>query len=137
MLRETWVEPERLFDARFEMPPADAVDVVFPVPTSLSLFADAVSQTPDLAHHLERLAEVGFPMERTADESWRHFAGWRVNYESIAYRLASSINAVPAPWSGPRRSAVPEVAHRRFLNRTPDHPEGTPGPFTRPPPDPS
>ncbi|MEO8293075.1 MAG: hypothetical protein ABI635_08025 [Actinomycetota bacterium] len=86
---------------------------------------------------LARLEEVGFPMERTADESWRHFAGWRVNYESIAYRLASSINAVPAPWSGPRRSAVPEVSHRRFLNRTPDHPEGTPGLFTRPPPDPS
>ena len=86
---------------------------------------------------LARLEEVGFPMERTADESWRHFAGWRVNYESIAYRLASSINAVPAPWSGRRRSAVPKVAQRRFLNRTPDHPEGTPGPFTRPPPDPS
>lgn len=82
---------------------------------------------------LARLAEVGFPTERDADESWRHFAGWRVNYESIAYRLASAINAVPAPWSGPRRTAVPAVAKRPFLNRTPDHPEGIPGPFTRPP----
>lgn len=82
---------------------------------------------------LARLAEVGFLMERDADESWRHFAGWRVNYESIAYRLASSIDAVPAPWSGPRRSAVPVVSQPPFLNRTPDHPEGVPGPFTRPP----
>ncbi|MBA3689841.1 MAG: hypothetical protein H0W82_00320 [Actinobacteria bacterium] len=82
---------------------------------------------------LVRLGEVGFPMERDADESWRHFAGWRVNYEPIAYRLAFAIDAVPAPWSGARRRAVPEVASRRFLNRTPDHPEGATGPFTRPP----
>jgi hypothetical protein len=82
---------------------------------------------------LARLAEVGFVMERDADESWRHFTGWRVNYESIAYRLASTIDAVPAPWSGPRRSAVPVVSQPPFLNRTPDHPEGVPGPFTRPP----
>ena len=82
---------------------------------------------------LARLAEVGFLTERDADESWRHFAGWRVNYESIAYRLASTINAVPAPWSGPRRGSVLTVPQRRFLNRTPDDPEGAPGPFTRPP----
>jgi hypothetical protein len=82
---------------------------------------------------LARLAEVGFIMERDADESWRHFVGWRVNYEPIAYRMASAINAAPAPWSGPRRSAVPEVAQRPFLNRTPDQPDGARGPFTRPP----
>ncbi len=82
---------------------------------------------------LARLVEVGFVMERDADESWRHFAGWRVNYEPIAYRLAFGIDAVPAPWSGPRRRAVPAVARRRFLNRTPDDPEGAPGPFTRRP----
>jgi hypothetical protein len=82
---------------------------------------------------LARLAEVGFQTERDPDESWRHFAGWRVNYESIAYRLASAIDAVPAPWSGPRRGVGPEATQRRFLNRTPDNPEGTLGPFSRPP----
>ena len=82
---------------------------------------------------LARLAEVGFVMEREADQAWRHFSGWRVNYESIAYRMASSIDAVPARWSGPRRDGVPPVAQRRFMNRTPDNPEGTLGPFSRPP----
>jgi hypothetical protein len=82
---------------------------------------------------LARLSEVGFVMEREPDEAWRHFSGWRVNYESIAYRLALKIDAVPARWSGPRRGGVPPLAQRRFVNRTPDNPEGTLGPFTRPP----
>jgi hypothetical protein len=55
-----------------------------------------------------------------------------VNYEAIAYRLASAIDAVPAPWSGPRRGVGPLTTQRRFLNRTPDNPEGTLGPFSRP-----
>src|SRR3982751_2152242 len=58
MLRETWVEPTRLFDVRSEAPPADALDVVFSVPTSVSLFADAVDQTPHLTHLLDRMATV-------------------------------------------------------------------------------
>ena len=52
---------------------------------------------------VQRLSEVGFPTERTAEEAWPHFRGWRVNYESIAYALASATDAVPALWSGPRR----------------------------------
>ncbi len=81
---------------------------------------------------LARLEEVGFVTERDPDETWRHFSGWRVNYESIAYRMASTIDAVPARWSGPRRANVPPAAQRRFVNRTPDNPEGTVGPFTLP-----
>jgi hypothetical protein len=81
---------------------------------------------------LARLAEVGFVTERVPDETWRHFAGWRVNYESIAYRIASAIDAVPARWSGPRRGGVPTSEPRRFVNRTPDNPDGTAGPFARP-----
>ena len=50
-----------------------------------------------------RLTDAGFPTERTAEEAWPHFRGWRVNYESIAYALASATDAVPALWSGPRR----------------------------------
>lgn len=50
-----------------------------------------------------RLEEVGVPMKRTAEESWPHFRGWRVNYEALAYTLADRVSAPPAPWSGPRR----------------------------------
>ncbi len=52
---------------------------------------------------VDKLAEVGFPMERSAQESWPDFRGWRVNYESVAYRLADRLTAPPAPWSGTRR----------------------------------
>jgi hypothetical protein len=71
-----------------------------------------------------RLQSVGFPMVRTPDEAWPHFQGWRVNYESIVYRLAWSIDAVPALWSGPRRSGDRTISTKRVVNRTPDHPEG-------------
>jgi len=51
---------------------------------------------------IEKLAEAGFPVERSAEESWPDFRGWRVNYETLAYRLADRLIAPPAPWSGPR-----------------------------------
>jgi hypothetical protein len=49
------------------------------------------------------LQEVGFPMERTAEEAWPDFHGWRVNYEHATYRLCDRLTAPPAPWSGTRR----------------------------------
>ena len=73
---------------------------------------------------LARLAGVGFVAERTPEDAWRHFQGWRVNYESIAYRLAFATDAVPARWSGPRRYAGGHDDRRPFLNRTPEDPEG-------------
>ena len=73
---------------------------------------------------LARLAGVGFVAERSPDDAWRHFQGWRVNYESIAYRLAFATDAIPARWSGPRRYAGGQDDRRPFLNRTPDDPEG-------------
>jgi hypothetical protein len=66
------------------------------------------------------LEHVGFPMERTAAEAWPDFRGWRVNYESVAYRLCDRLIAPPAPWSGTRRylrSGV--VAPRRPPQRAP------------------
>jgi hypothetical protein len=54
----------------------------------------------DQAVHM--LSEIGFPMELSAEEAWPIFRGWRVNYESNAYRLANRVFAAPAPWSGPR-----------------------------------
>ncbi|MEU1625402.1 hypothetical protein ABZ746_08730 [Streptomyces sp. NPDC020096] len=68
---------------------------------------DALELTyEDFLRGVARMAEQGYPMERTPEEAWPHFHGWRVNYEALAYRLARDIDAVPAPWSGPRRTAV-------------------------------
>jgi hypothetical protein len=78
---------------------------------------------------IARLESVGFEMERTPDEAWPHFQGWRVNYESIAYRLAWATDAVPAAWSGPRRSGEEPITPRRVVNRTPENPDGAPPPF--------
>ena len=72
---------------------------------------------------VSRLETVDFPMERTADEAWPHFVGWRVNYESIAYALAARIDAVPALWSGPRRHMATSMAPQRPPNRRPDNPD--------------
>src|SRR3954453_7897510 len=68
------------------------------------------------------LEEVGFPTERTAEEAWPDFHGWRVNYEAVAYRLADRLVVPPAPWSGPRRHVGPNIVdprrppHRRPAN---------------------
>ena len=67
------------------------------------------------------LDHVGFPMERTAAEAWPDFRGWRVNYESVAYRLCDHLTAPPAPWSGNRR-------HLRFGHR---RAEAAPAALTR------
>jgi len=58
----------------------------------------------DFLEGVARMRLQGFPMERTPEEAWPHFAGWRVNYEALAYALAHHIDAVPATWSGPRRT---------------------------------
>lgn len=70
---------------------------------------------------VHQLEEVGFPMERTAEEAWPHFRGWRVNYESVAYALADYAVAPPGPWSGPREH-LPGMAiiPQRPANRRPD-----------------
>ena len=52
---------------------------------------------------VDMLASYGFPMERSAEEAWPDFRGWRINYETVAYRLADRLIAPPAPWSGTRR----------------------------------
>jgi hypothetical protein len=68
----------------------------------------------------EMLAAMSFPMERTVEEAWIDFRGWRVNYEASAYWLCSRYTAPPAPWSGPRRHLRSgSVAPRRPPQRTP------------------
>ena len=57
----------------------------------------------EFARAVAMLTALGYPVERSAEEAWPDFRGWRVNYESVAYRLADRLTAPPAPWSGPRR----------------------------------
>ena len=72
-----------------------------------------------------RLEEVGFTMERTPEQAWPHFRGWRVNYESLAYDLAYRVDAVPALWSGPRRRLKAVMAPNRPPDRRPETPDVT------------
>jgi len=58
---------------------------------------------------VERLVSVGWKLERDQDVAWRHFHGWRVNYEAAAYGLALRLDAPPALWSGPRRKGRGQV----------------------------
>jgi hypothetical protein len=71
-----------------------------------------------------RLEQVHFPMERDLEDSWRHFQGWRINYESIVDSLTRLTLPPPAPWLLAQPMMGP-AERPGVLNRTPDHPEGT------------
>ena len=62
-----------------------------------------------------RMRQVGFPIERTPEEAWPEFVGWRVNYERAAYAVAAGVDSVPAYGPGPaaarRRLSLPSVQH--------------------------
>ena len=78
------------------------------------------------------LVSVGFATERSAEEAWVDFRGWRVNYESVAYRLADRLTVPPAPWSGQRRHMRSgPVEPRRPPQRRPGG--GQPFVYDRPP----
>ncbi len=85
-----------------------------PISVTLDEFNEAVGA----------LQDAGFAIERSGEEAYRHFAGWRVNYEKLAYRLAYEIDAVPAPWSGSRRWKNVAVNFPTIINRTPERPNG-------------
>jgi hypothetical protein len=74
----------------------------------------------EYAAGVEHVVKAGFLAERTAEESWPHFRGWRVNYERIAYQLARKIDAVPAMWSGPRDWPSEPMPPNRPVDRRPD-----------------
>jgi hypothetical protein len=77
----------------------------------------------EFADGFARLEEVNFPLERDLDESWRHFQGWRVNYESIVDVLTKLTMPPPAPWFL-ARPGLGQAEWPRIHNRTPDDPEG-------------
>ncbi len=79
----------------------------------------------EFAEAVAFIRRAGFPVERTPEEAWPHFRGWRVNYEAAAYALADNWIVIPALWSGPRRhTAQSNVTPRRPVDRTPEAPEG-------------
>jgi hypothetical protein len=80
---------------------------------------------PEFAAAVDQLRTVGFPIERSAAKAWPHFRGWRVNYEALAYELARRTDAVPAPWSGPRRWPTTPIPVRRPPTRAPDETDPT------------
>jgi hypothetical protein len=65
---------------------------------------------------------VDFPIERSPEDAWPDFVGWRVNYEQSAFAIAYAVDAVPALWSGPRRHK--EVPHIRPLRPPYGRPPG-------------
>jgi hypothetical protein len=71
---------------------------------------------------VERMRETGVTMERSVEEAWVHFRGWRVNYEAPAYFLGALVTAAPGPWAGPRRR-IGILDPARPLDRTPEDPE--------------
>jgi hypothetical protein len=90
--------------------------------------ADIELPYADFVEALDRLAQAGVPLERSAEEAWPHFKGWRVNYESIAYALSNIVFAPPGAWTGSRRYAAGAAGTpafpRRPVDRRPDRPEG-------------
>lgn len=82
----------------------------------------------DFLRGVARLEAVGYEMERSPEEAWPHFRGWRVNYEALCYAIAREVEAVPAVWSGPRRHSAEPMLPVTPPNR---QPKGTDpaGPF--------
>jgi hypothetical protein len=59
------------------------------------------------------LRELGYPIERSDEEAWPHFRGWRANYDAAALLLAKQLDAPPALWTGTRRWPSTPMAPRR------------------------
>ncbi len=68
----------------------------------------------------DRLAAEGVPLRADREQTWRDFAGWRVNYDTVLIVLAGLVLAPYAPWISDRslsgRFRPPVLKRRR---RTP------------------
>jgi hypothetical protein len=98
----TAIAQARGFDVPEDADPNDGITLTY------EEFTDAIV----------RLALVNFPLERSTEEAWLDFVGWRVNYEAAAYALAQAVDAPPALWSGPRRHPVPVIPPLRPPTRS-------------------
>ncbi len=90
--------------------------------------ADIELPFEDFVEAVDRLQQAGVPLERSAEEAWPHFKGWRINYETTAYTLANIAFAPPGAWTGSRRyrdaAAGTPTFPMRPVDRRPDKPEG-------------
>jgi len=50
----------------------------------------------------DRLASANIPLKPDRDDCWKHFAGWRVNYDIVLLALAELTAAPPAEWVSDR-----------------------------------
>ena len=71
----------------------------------------------EFAAAVDMLRDLDYPVERSNEQAWPHFRGWRVNYEQIALALARATNAPPALWSGTRRWPSTPMPPGRPANR--------------------
>jgi hypothetical protein len=78
----------------------------------------------EFADGYQRLVEVNFPLDRDLEESWRHFQGWRINYEPIVDSLSRLILPPPAPWFV-TQPVMGQAEWPAVRNRTPDEPDGS------------
>ena len=86
---------------------------------------DPLPETPtavtveDWLEACRMVTDAGYTCQRDPNEAYLHFRGWRANYEALAFAIAAEIDAVPAPWSGPRTPPLPVVYPDRQPNRRP------------------
>jgi hypothetical protein len=113
------IEPRRAIRMGFTALRQIGVGLGMPADPDPDPDAEIQLRFEEFAAAVDMLRLVDFPMERDAVGAWPHFKGWRVNYEGLAYALARHIDAVPAPWSGPRRWPAETIPVRRPANRAP------------------
>lgn len=72
-------------------------------------FAAVGVEAGDVAAAIEGLRRSGIDIPVDADTIWRRFAALRATYYASAASIAERLQAVPAPWSGPRNPASPTL----------------------------
>lgn len=73
----------------------------------------------DFAEAVDMLHRLNYPIERSTEQAWPHFRGWRANYDRTALALARAVDAPPALWSGDRRWPSTPIPPMRPATRTP------------------
>jgi hypothetical protein len=74
---------------------------------------------PEFADAVDMLHKLNYPIERSTEQAWPHFHGWRANYDRTALALAKAVDAPPALWSGDRRWPARPIPPSRPATRTP------------------
>jgi hypothetical protein len=106
MLRMGFTALEQIARA-VRLPVPQEADPDAPISVGYDQFQGAVAE----------LRRLGYPIERSTDEAWPHFRGWRANYDTAALTLAKHLDAPPALWTGPRRWPSEPMAPLRPATR--------------------